>query len=154
MHCHIVIIVLMSLGWSIKWAKCDLVPKQNIRHLGFDFNTNEMTISCPPEKITNLQDMCLKIFLAKNVSVHLLEQLIGTIVFGLLYHMQPSIIVLYNRNCWWQSKVFEFQVKLFLFLSNLWKILHGGSANPVLLPIVLRPSENQIQLWIFIQMQI
>ena len=79
LHCHIVIIVLMSLGWSIKWAKCDLVPKQNIRHLGFDFNTNEMTISCPPVKITNLQDICLKIFLAKNVSVHLLEQLIGTI---------------------------------------------------------------------------
>ena len=79
LHCHIVIIVLMSLGWSIKWAKCDLVPKQNIRHLGFDFNTNQMTISCPPEKITNLQEMCLKIFLAKNISVHLLEQLIGTI---------------------------------------------------------------------------
>ena len=78
LHCHIVIIVLMSLGWSFKWAKCDLVPKQKIRHLGFDFDLNQMIISCPNEKVQNLRKRCFEIFFAKNISVHSLERVLGT----------------------------------------------------------------------------
>ena len=35
LHTQIVIIVLMSLGWSFKMSKCDLVPKQQFVHLGY-----------------------------------------------------------------------------------------------------------------------
>ena len=68
----------MSLGWSLKWAKCDLVPNQKVRHLGFDFDTSQMTISCPIEKVTNLREMCIKIYFDEKVSVHFLEQVLGT----------------------------------------------------------------------------
>ena len=74
LHCHIVIIVLMSLGWSFKWAKCDLVPKQKIRHLGFDFDLNQMIISCPHEKVENLRKRCFEIMLRNIVMTVLLLQ--------------------------------------------------------------------------------
>ena len=65
LHTQIVIIVLMSLGWSFKMSKCDLVPKQQFVHLGFVFDTKAMTISCPPEKISRLQLLCSRVGTSK-----------------------------------------------------------------------------------------
>ena len=79
LHTQIVIIVLMSLGWSFKMSKCDLVPRQQFVHLGFLFDTKNMTISCPPEKISRLQLLCSNLLSEKKCTVLQLEKLIGTI---------------------------------------------------------------------------
>ena len=78
LHTQIVIIVFMCLGWSFKFEKCDLVPKQEFIHLGFLFNTVDMTISCPPDKIARLQSMCAKVLSTKKCTVLTLEKIIGT----------------------------------------------------------------------------
>ena len=78
LHCHIVIAVFMSLGWGFNWAKCDLVPKQQFTHLGFDFDTSQMIISCQADKVTRLRNFCDEIFSAQNISVLDLEKMIGT----------------------------------------------------------------------------
>ena len=67
LHTQIVIIVFMALGWSFKYPKCDLVPKQKFCHLGFLFDTKKMTISCPPEKVSRLQILCSKLISKGNV---------------------------------------------------------------------------------------
>ena len=79
LHTQIVIIVFMALGWSFKYPKCDLVPKQKFCHLGFLFDTKKMTISCPPEKVSRLQILCSKLISKRKCSVLQLEKLIGTI---------------------------------------------------------------------------
>ena len=77
LHTQIVIIVFMCLGWSLKYEKCDLIPKQQFLHLGFLFNTVDMTISCPPDKIARLQSMCGKVLSNKKCTVLTLEKIIG-----------------------------------------------------------------------------
>ena len=77
LHSHIVIIVFMSLGWSFKWSKCDLVPKQQFTHLGFDFDSVKMTISCQSVKVTRLRNFCIDIYSKRKISVHDLEKMIG-----------------------------------------------------------------------------
>ena len=77
LHCHIVIIVFMSLGWSFKWAKCDLVPKQHFTHLGFDFDTVKMTISCQSVKVIKLRNFCVEIYSKGKITVHNLEKMLG-----------------------------------------------------------------------------
>ena len=85
-HAQIVMLVLMSLGWSLKWEKCSLSPSQTFLHLGFIFNTRDMTISCPQEKVLKLVDMCSKIFDKKRATVLSLEKLIGT-----MESMRPAV---------------------------------------------------------------
>ena len=79
LHTQIVIIVFMCLGWAFKKQKCELVPSQTFVHLGFVFNTKEMLISCTPEKVSRLQQMCLEMYATGETTVLKLEQLIGTI---------------------------------------------------------------------------
>ena len=78
LHAQIVMVVLMALGWSIKFEKCTFVPSRTFTHLGFDFNTEKMTISCPRAKIVRLQSFCQKLYLMKRATVLELEKIIGT----------------------------------------------------------------------------
>lgn len=78
LHCQIVLLVFWSLGWSFKFEKCSFVPSQQFCHLGFDFDTALMTISCPSRKVLKLQDMCRSLYSESQASVLSLEKVIGT----------------------------------------------------------------------------
>ena len=77
-HAQLVMLTFMALGWSFNFEKCNLVPSQEVVHLGFVINTVSMTISCPLDKIVRLQDRCRVAFANKQLSVHDLERLLGT----------------------------------------------------------------------------
>ena len=77
-HAQLVMLTLMALGWSFNFKKCNLIPSQTVVHLGFEIDTVAMTISCPKDKIVRLQDKCKLAFIAKQISVHDLERLLGT----------------------------------------------------------------------------
>ena len=78
LHAEILCLTFMSLGWSFKWSKCSLVPSQEFHHLGFDWNTKTMTISCPQRKVEKLQLFCKSAHTSGSISVVELESLIGT----------------------------------------------------------------------------
>ena len=78
LHMEILCLVFMALGWSFKWSKCSLVPSQEFHHLGFDWNTRTMTISCPQRKVVKLQSLCSEAFSSASVTVLELEIIIGT----------------------------------------------------------------------------
>lgn len=78
LHCQIAMLVFLCLGWSFKFEKCNFIPSQKFCHLGFDFDTVAMTISCPSDKVSKLQEMCRSLFSAQWGSVLQLEKLIGT----------------------------------------------------------------------------
>ena len=77
-HTQIVIVLFMALGWEFKWQKCTLIPSQQFVHLGFQFDTNLMTISVPTEKVKRLVSLCSDIYQQKSSSVLMLEKIIGT----------------------------------------------------------------------------
>ena len=53
-----VALVLMCLGWSLNWEKSLFIPSQQFKHLGFNFDTAAMLISCPTDKVQRLQGLC------------------------------------------------------------------------------------------------
>ena len=78
LHMEILCLVFMSLGWSFKWSKCSLKPSQQFHHLGFDWDTKSMTISCPKSKVNRLQTLCSEAFSSASVTVLKLEKILGT----------------------------------------------------------------------------
>ena len=77
-HAQLVMLTFMSLGWSFNFKKSNLVPSQKITHLGFDIDTAAMIIACPVDKIVRLRNMCMKAFANKQLTVHDMERLLGT----------------------------------------------------------------------------
>ena len=77
-HAKIVSLVLMALGWSINWEKSNFVPSQEILHLGFIINTNNMTVKCPQDKVARLQTFCKETLKSGLISGHDLEKMLGT----------------------------------------------------------------------------
>ena len=51
-HAQLVMLTLLSLGFSFNLKKCSLIQSQRVVHLGFVIDTVLMTISCPEEKVT------------------------------------------------------------------------------------------------------
>ena len=95
LHMQIVILVFMSLGWTFKWEKCSLVPRQIFDHLGFTFDTNQMLIIVPQEKIVKLQNLCMVAADKAKCSTAELERIIGT-----MESVRPavSLAALHYRN--------------------------------------------------------
>ena len=67
----------MILGWSINWEKLFFIPSRTIKHLGFNLDTESMTISCPSDKIKGLQSICKKALVSTKITVHDCERMLG-----------------------------------------------------------------------------
>ena len=127
LHAQLVVLVMNSLGWGFKPEKCEIVPKQEFLHLGFLFNTVNMTISCPPEKITRLQQLCSKLLNGK-CTVLSLERTIGTIE-----SVRPAVkfAALYYRSLQYQ-----------LLKAKV------GKRDPSKLIILSQKSKEELQWWV------
>ena len=56
-HTHIALIIFHILGFEVNFPKSLLEPSQKIAHLGFDWDSQNMTISVPTKKIVKLQNL-------------------------------------------------------------------------------------------------
>ena len=72
-HAQLVMLTFLALGWSFNYKKCNLIPSQHVTHLGFEFDTVAMTVSCPRDKVQRLQDKCRNALASKFITVHDLE---------------------------------------------------------------------------------
>ena len=54
---HIAIIVFHVLGFKVNFEKSSLRPSTAINHLGFDWDSQEMTVSVPRDKVVKLCDL-------------------------------------------------------------------------------------------------
>ena len=78
LHAQGAALLIMVLGWSLNWKKSDFIPKQRTTHLGFVVDSVSMTVSCPADKIARLQSSCRNLMVARVVSVHDAERILGT----------------------------------------------------------------------------
>ena len=51
LHTEITILVFQILGFEVNYSKSNLVPSTKIEHLGFIWNSVDMTISLPEQKV-------------------------------------------------------------------------------------------------------
>ena len=128
LHAQLVALLFNSLGWSFKPEKCEIIPTQKFSHLGFDFDTTTMLITCPAAKISRLQEICSKILLTGNCKLLDMERLIGTIE-----SVRPAVkyAALYYRSL--QSQLLRAK---------------KGKRDPNKIIILSQSSREELQWWI------
>ena len=152
LHMEVLCLVFMALGWSFKWSKCSLVPSQEFHHLGFDWNTRTMTISCPQKKVVKLQNLCSEAYSSTSLTVLELERIIGT-----MESVKPAVPLtnLYLRSLQKQlitSKHHDRNPNEIIFLSQTsmdelrWWINPMGFAANCSAPI-REPVNPTLEIW-------
>ena len=74
---HFTMLILKSLGFIPHPEKSMLTPSQEINHLGFNWNSVDLTISVPVEKVIELKKLCAKAL--GLVKLRFLNKILGTI---------------------------------------------------------------------------
>lgn len=107
-HTHKAATLLNNLGFIINLEKSTLVPRQTIKFLGFMYDTVNMRISLPQEKILGVQKIISKFKknINKNISVREFAKFIGKLVaacpatkYGFI-HLKPFEIIKHTLlNC-------------------------------------------------------
>ena len=79
--------LLLSLGFIINLKKSVLNPTQKIEFLGFQIDSQRMTISLPQQKIKSLKQRARHLCYVSQVSVREIAQ-----ILGLMISVQPAIL--------------------------------------------------------------
>ena len=133
-HLHFKMQTLKSLGFIPNMEKSTLIPSQSILHLGFLWNSKDLTLSVPKDKITGLKNLCTQA-LSKSVSLRFLNKILGTVEsfktgfpYAALYYrgIQRDVAFHISNDFNWDDKI---------ILSNLAiSDLHWWISCPVPLP--------------------
>ena len=101
--------LLSSLGFSINWEKSSLSPSQKISHLGYLWDSVNMCISLPPEKLIKIKAYANKL-LSNPCSIRSYAALLGLLVsshcgyrFAPLHyrHLQLDfLLAVKTHDCW------------------------------------------------------
>lgn len=78
-HINLTLNLLISLGYFPNYEKSLLIPSQSMIHLGFKFNSLDMTISVPEEKVVKIQSAAKKL-LSSTPTLRSLSSFIGLAV--------------------------------------------------------------------------
>ena len=72
--------LLQKLGFIINLDKSQLEPKQSVKFLGFIFDSVEMAIRLPDDKVKRVEDMLLNFIKKIKCKIRSFSQLIGTLI--------------------------------------------------------------------------
>ena len=71
---------LKKLGYIVNFEKSLLTPSQKISHLGFIWDSTDMTVSLPVEKIDKIQKIARRLFIKKLIPIRDLSSILGLFV--------------------------------------------------------------------------
>ena len=105
--------ILHLLGFRVNLSKSDLVPSQQITHLGFEFNTIDMTVSLPMDKVDKIRGMVSSTISRGTASVKQLQTLMGTLestrpavrIAPLHYRRTQELLVTATKKEWPVSRI-------------------------------------------------
>ena len=112
-HLHFALLTLKSLGFIPNKEKSSLIPSQTIYHLGFIWNSLDLTLSVPKEKISDLKSLCAQA-LSKPVSLRFLNKILGTVEsfkmgfpYAALYYrgIQREVASYISNNFNWDDRI-------------------------------------------------
>lgn len=93
------ICLLQSLGFIINFKKSCLIPTQQIRFLGFLYNSLDMTVSLPSDKIVKITRLLRKFSVLPECTIREFAEFLGTLV-----SVCPAV-----QYGWLYTKLFERQ---------------------------------------------
>jgi len=83
-YLEVVVHDMLDAGFQLAAAKCDVVPRETVRHLGLEVHVAERAFSLPSEKITQIVVTARALMAAGVALRHELETLIGRCSFARL----------------------------------------------------------------------
>ena len=112
-NAEVMILILQLLGFRVNLDKSDVVPSQQITHLGFVFNTVDMTVSLPLDKVAKIRGMVSSTLSRGTATVKQLQQLMGTLestrpavrIAPLHYRKVQGLLVKATKKDWPMNKV-------------------------------------------------
>ena len=151
LHAQLTVLLLMSLGWEINWKKSSFVPVQEITHLGFILNTSTMEIRCPEDKINRLVVLASSALESGNISVRLLESLLGqmesvrpvTPLAALHYRHVQRVLLQEKRHGRFPARILQLTRKERSDLA-WWVSPRGFRAN---CSTLIREPEPSVEVW-------
>ena len=105
--------LLESLGFVINYKKSNIVPSRKLLHLGFIWDSIEMNIALPEDKITKIKNFA-KVMRYKSNDIRSLSSFIGLLVstkFAFLFaplhyrRLQFLLIQHFNKCTSWEDKL-------------------------------------------------
>ena len=79
LHTEITILVFQILGFEVNYEKSNLVPSTEIEHLGFIWNSHNMTISLPDKKKCHIVDLANKFLESNGFTANDLRSFLGVL---------------------------------------------------------------------------
>lgn len=79
-HVSLVLDTLLSLGFIPNYSKSSLVPSKSLLHLGFFWNSSEMSLSLPVEKIVKTKQFASRLLSQDMVSLREVSSFLGLLV--------------------------------------------------------------------------
>ena len=146
-HINITLNLLISLGFFPNYEKSSLIPSQSIIHLGFKFDTSNMTISVPEEKIIKIRSFANKL-LSQPTSLRLLTSFIGlSVSLNNAFSLSPC----YYRNlqflqCQYIKSSYDWDSLVQLDQSSIQNLLWWSNCPHSLSPSPLKFPEPVLTL--------
>ena len=104
----VMILIQHLLGFRVNFSKSDLVPSQRVTYLGFEFDSVEMTVTLPMEKVRKIGAMAAGAVERGSILVKELQCLMGSLesnklavsVAPLHYRRTLALLVLATKRKW------------------------------------------------------
>ena len=81
-HCARLKGLLNRLGFNLNLRKSELVPKQSFVYLGLAWDSVAMTVSLPPDKVSDLRDSARQILNSRSLTTRSLQRFLGKVNFA------------------------------------------------------------------------
>lgn len=121
--------LLKSLGFLINTEKSNLVPSQEIKFLGFIYNTHNMTMSLPQDKIISLRNIIQKISKKSQIKIRTFASLVGSLAAAC-----PVI-----KYGWVHIKLLE---------RDKYLNLHNNNSNYDKHMLISKESKHELNWWL------
>ena len=72
--------LLLDLGFNINFKKSIITPSTNMLHLGYLWDTSNLSLSLPIEKIEKIKSMAFQLMYSERFQIKLLASFIGLLV--------------------------------------------------------------------------
>ena len=107
------ILILDLLGFRVNFKKSDFIPSQRITYLGFDFDTVQMSVSLPLDKVEKVAGFVRSVVEDRGITVKRLQCLMGTLestrsavrVAPMHYRRTQALLVTATNKDWPTKKV-------------------------------------------------
>lgn len=135
-------LLIQKLGFIINFQKCQLIPSQRCKYLGFWFNSEKMLIELPNDKQEKVKQLTQKFQKMNSCKIRELARFIGTVVaccpavpYGFahtkIFERARYLALRKNNNCFDSNMIITLELKKDFYW---WEKINEKSQNSIRSP--------------------